>query len=322
MELEDKIDIVRNILKGKKVALGFSGGADSTLLAWLSSQVAEDTLAVTVDNHLLPTGFAENTLKAAEEFKIRHVLIDIDFYGDEEFLTNDGKRCYNCRKAMYSAIETAAREEGFNYVCDGNNISDLVCDRPGILVTYSKGFQTPLIDARLTSAEIHEYLNRNGIGYSRSTTCLATRIPTGTPITSGEISKIRSVEDFISENTSCEIVKVRIMNATGICEVDEIAEILRDEKYKLISDKAKEAGFAKLCLNLSQIDDDEYIDIDYEDGSFAFQLPYRINPEDTDIRSDKITVHENGLVTGHGFESRENALDTFMKTLTEIRRKI
>ena len=34
MNLEDKIKIVENILKDKKVAVGFSGGADSTLIAY------------------------------------------------------------------------------------------------------------------------------------------------------------------------------------------------------------------------------------------------------------------------------------------------
>ena len=55
MNLEEKIEIVEEILKDKKVAIGFSGGADSTLIAYLSSKVAKDTLAITIDNHLLPT---------------------------------------------------------------------------------------------------------------------------------------------------------------------------------------------------------------------------------------------------------------------------
>ena len=56
MNLEDKINIVKDILRDQKVAIGFSGGADSTLITYLSSKVAKDTLAITIDNHLLPSG--------------------------------------------------------------------------------------------------------------------------------------------------------------------------------------------------------------------------------------------------------------------------
>lgn len=131
MKLVEKIDIVKDILKDKKVAIGFSGGADSTLIAYISSKVASETLAITIDNHLLPNGFVENTKEVAQSFGIDHEVIDINFYDDEDFLLNDNKRCYNCRNLMYSKIEEMALKKGFDFICDGNNISDLVVDRPG-----------------------------------------------------------------------------------------------------------------------------------------------------------------------------------------------
>ena len=142
MNLEDKINTVKDILKDKKVAIGFSGGADSTLIAYLSSQVAEDILAITIDNHLMPTGFIEHAKGVTDLFNIKHKVIDIDFYEDDIFLKNDSKRCYNCRNLMYEQIKKTAIENGFDYICDGNNISDFIMDRPGILITYEKEFKT------------------------------------------------------------------------------------------------------------------------------------------------------------------------------------
>ena len=268
MKLEEKISIVENILKGKKVAIGFSGGADSTLIAYLSSKFAKDTLAITIDNHILPTDFIENAKKATESFGIRHEIIDINFYEDDAFLSNDSSRCYACRDLMYTQIEQLAKKRGFDFICDGNNISDLVIDRPGILITYKKGFKTPFIDAKLTSKEIHEYLNKNNISYSRSTTCLATRIPTDTPTTYEKIKRISYCEDYILENTNCEIVKVRDNGKIGIIEVDNLDEITKENKYNQINDELKRQGFKKVALDLSQIDDDENIDIDYDTSSF------------------------------------------------------
>ena len=335
MSLQTMINIVKDLLKDKKVAIGFSGGADSTLIAYLSSKVAADTLAITIDNHLMPTGFIENTKRLSESFKIRHEVVDIDFYEDEYFLANDAKRCYNCRNLMYSKIEEIARKNGFDFICDGNNISDLVNDRPGILISYKKNFKTPFIEAKLTSKEIHKYLNDNNIPYSRSTTCLATRIPTNTQTTPEKINKISYCEDYILTNTNCEIVKVRDLGELGIIEVDNINEFLSEDKYININDELKSKGFKKVVLNLSEIDDDEYITIDYNGNAFSYQLPFTINLENTKKQLDEVSfessekievenieIFENGLIKGHDFKTYETALNQFMEILPKLRRNI
>ena len=237
---------------------------------------------------------------------------------------------------MYGEIEKAAHKNGFDFICDGNNISDLVVDRPGILITYEKGFKTPFIEAKLTSKEIHEYLDKNGISYSRSTTCLATRIPTNTPTTRNRVERISRCEDYILSLTDCEIVKVRDQKEFGIVEVDKINEILKDDKFNQINDELKRQGFKKVALNLSQIDDNEYITIDYEGDSFSYQLPYTINLKNSEerlgneiinktndkIELNKINICKNGFIEGHGFETYEDALDAFMEILPRLRRNI
>ena len=336
MNLEEKIDIVKNILKDKKVAIGFSGGADSTLIAYLSSKVAKDTLAITINNHLFPSHFIENTKNLAESFGIAHEIIDINFYNNEYFLSNDSSRCYTCRNLMYSKIEELAEKRGFNFICDGNNISDLVVDRPGILITYKKGFNTPFIEAKLTSKDIHEYLNKNDIPYSRSTTCLATRIPTDTRTTEGKISRIGYCEDYIQKTTDCEIVKVRNFEKFAVVEVDNLKKILKNNQFRQINDELKKQGFKKVALNLSEIDDDEYIKLDYNDSSFSYQLPFSINIDDTirqlenevvskssnQISIENFIINENGLIEGHGLKDYETALDLFMNLLKKLRRNI
>ena len=304
-------------------------------MAYLSSKVASDTLAITIDNHIFPEGFIEHAKAMTQSFGISHEIIDINFYDDEEFLSNLPSRCYTCRNLMYNQIKQMAVKKGFDFICDGNNISDLVNDRPGILITYKNDFKTPFIEAKLTSKEIHEYLDKNNIPYSRSTTCLATRIPTNTPVSHEKIERTDYSENYILTNTDCEIVKVRDSGEIAIVEVDKINEILRDNKFNLINDELKKQGYSKVALNLSQIDDNEYISIDYGKGSFSYQLPYTINLENTKkqmeniisddedkIEIDKITIFKDGLIKGHDLESYELALDTFMEILPKLRRNI
>lgn len=336
MNLEDKIEIVKECLKDKKVAIGFSGGADSTLIAYIASKASSDVLAITIDNHLFPDNFLKHTQDMAKELNIKHHIIDINFYEDDEFLNNSPSRCHSCRNLMYEKIKKYALKNGFDYVCDGNNISDLVIDRPGILITYKMEFETPLIEARLTSKEIHEYLNRNNIRYSRSTTCLATRIPTDTKITNEKIEKIKKSEDVLSDISGRELVKVRDFNEFSICELDSFSEIMNDKSLNEINDQLKLLGYKKVCLNLSPLDDDEDINLDYENNAFQYQLPFSINIENTKnqleknialknpekIQLEKIVINKNGLIEGYNFKNYTEALSEFMDILPKIRRNI
>lgn len=336
MKLNEKIDIVKEILADKKVAIGFSGGADSTLLAYLSSQVSADTLAITIDNHVLPSDFIENTKKIVDKLNIKHEIIDLNFYNNEEFIKNTSERCFKCRELMYTNIEKVARNNGFDFICDGNNISDLVEDRSGILVTYKKNFKTPFIKAKLNSREIHEYLDKNNINYSKSTTCLATRVPTNTKLTKEKIERISNCEDYILTNTNCKIVKLRDVGELGICEVDNIEEIMKDNKFKQINNKLKSCKFKKVALNLRPINDNTYISIDYDKGSFTYQLPFTINLKNTlhklgkeiilksnkKIKLEKITIYSNGLIKGKNFKNYDEALNKFIEILPKLRRNL
>ena len=50
MELEYEVRNLKDYLKNKKVLVAFSGGADSSLIAYIASKVSKESLAVTVDN--------------------------------------------------------------------------------------------------------------------------------------------------------------------------------------------------------------------------------------------------------------------------------
>ena len=85
------------------------------------------------------------------------------------------------------AVEAARSgdKKGFDFICDGNNISDLVNDRPGILITYKNNFKTPLIEAKLTSKEqpfspIGLTASGNSVSLSPTTTQISVYHPSRT----------------------------------------------------------------------------------------------------------------------------------------------
>jgi len=76
MELEKKIEQLKDYLKDKKVLIAFSGGADSSLVAYVASNVSKESLAVTIDNGVMPTDCIANAIKIAE-------AIWLPIYGNE-----------------------------------------------------------------------------------------------------------------------------------------------------------------------------------------------------------------------------------------------
>jgi uncharacterized protein len=327
MKLQEKISNVKNLIKDKKIAISFSGGADSTLIAYLAAQVSDNPIAITVDNKIMPEGFVENAKEIAGEFGLKHIIIDIDFF-KSDIILNNPNRCFLCRKSMYEEIKKVASKNNCEFIVDGTNSSDLIQDRPGILINYENNIQSPFVKAQLTSEEIHKYLDENNIRYSKSTTCMATRLPFKTEVTKEEISKIDSYEKFIKEVSGCDVVKVRKYYDSYVCEVDDLDKITGTNTLKQIYDKLNERSNNKVLLNLSSIKDNERIILEYNEGAFQYKLPYNINLENTkkelekDNINTKLEIKKNGIVKGNNFNSYNQAINEFIKLLPYIRRTI
>lgn len=354
MDINIKINKVKEILKNKKIALAFSAGADSTLLAYLAKEAGADVLAITYDNQIFPTGFLEFAKRRANEIGIRHEIIEGNFLDVDEFVENSPRRCLLCRNLMYDAIKQKAHEEGYEIIIDGNNITDLTHDRPGILMKYKYEIGSPFIEAELETYEIHQFLKENNIEFSKATTCLATRVKTNEIVTIDKVNRIDYCESFIKEKTDCNVVKVRENNNVATIELNDIEPILDIGKLESIFKELKEAQYEKILLNIDFDDGDEdlVLDDELEIGKNSFtlrkKLPFGININETskilneyDVESiDNINVLEDigyiklnidekeskifqdGKISIENNENKEDAKKSLVKILPLIRRTV
>lgn len=356
--INQKIEKVKEILKDKKVAISFSGGADSTLLAYLAKDVCKDLILITYNNCIMPTNFVEFTKEKASELKINHEIIENDFIDIDNFVENNPNRCYVCRKLMYDAIKQVANDKGYQIIIDGTNISDLIEDRPGILINYMYEIQSPFIEAKLESDEIHKYLEYNNINYSKATTCLATRIKTEEEITADKINRISYSEDIIKKITNSDEIRLREENNIGTIEIKDFEKIINLDKINEIKDELKPMNYDKLLLDINYENKDKTklfeLKEDKLNNNFALEkdLPYKINLDYTyenltkiksikniryledigfitlelNINSDSIlkptiTIFKTGKITGKDFNSKEDLKKTFVLILQNIRRE-
>ena len=110
MEYEEKVKKLEDLLRNKKVGLCFSGGSDSSLLAYVGSKVSSEVLLITFNNGLFPKDFIKKSKEQADKFNLKQVIIRDKFIKDEEFTKNDERRCLICREKMYSEIKKVAEE--------------------------------------------------------------------------------------------------------------------------------------------------------------------------------------------------------------------
>src|SRR6266704_337360 len=107
-ELLAKRDRLVEILRGfRSVAVAFSGGIDSTVVAKAAHLALGDrAVAVTADSPSVVRSELEEADLLAQPIGIRHRIVATEEFEDRDYVRNDGTRCYYCKSELYSRIET------------------------------------------------------------------------------------------------------------------------------------------------------------------------------------------------------------------------
>lgn len=198
MEKLVKLQTILQQLPG--VAVAYSGGVDSTLLAVVAHRVLGDRMmAVTAVSPTYPESQLDEAKEIAAKYGFELEIIHTDEFEDENFTANTSDRCYYCKRELLASLKAVADRRGY-VVVDGANIDDLSDHRPGHRAVKELGVRSPLQEAELTKTEIREISKAmdlqtwNKPAYA----CLASRIPYGTPITSEALGRIDQGEAFLA----------------------------------------------------------------------------------------------------------------------------
>jgi len=246
--------LFRRLRRLNSLLVAFSGGADSAYLAWAAHRVlGERVLAVTA----LSPSFSAHDRRQAESFVrevgLRHVCIETREFDNPLYVANNPDRCYHCKTELFSELVRLAAARGFAAIAYGANADDLHDFRPGHRAAAEYGVLAPLLEARLTKAEIRELSLRAGLStWERAAaSCLSSRVPYGTPVTVENLTRIERAENILRE-LGFQQFRVRAHQDLARIEIApaELPRALHLEMARALSERIKPLGFSYVTLDL------------------------------------------------------------------------
>ena len=235
------------------VAVAFSGGVDSTLVAVAAHRVlGEKALVVTAVSPALAKRELEETIRLAETFGFAHRIIHTNEMDREGYVANSPQRCYFCKTELYTELTALADKETIEWVVNGANTDDIGDYRPGMVAASEHRVRSPMVEAGLTKANVRAIARSLDIPIwdKPAQPCLSSRVPYGISVTVENLSKIEQAEDYLR---GLGLKEVRARHHDRLCRI-EVGEDGIDFAFghrKEIVAAIKKIGYLWVSLDMS-----------------------------------------------------------------------
>lgn len=254
--LQDKTEALLALIGRMGNALvAFSGGVDSTLLAAATYRALDDgAAAVTVRSPLSTRCDRTDAERMAREIGIRHYYLDVDELACPDFVANDPRKCYYCKRLRFSRVAKFADESGYGHILDGSNVDDLADYRPGMeAVRELPAVSSPLLDCGFSKADVRALSKVwNLATWSKpAAACLASRVASPFPIEKRVLESIDEAESFLLRILPPDSqVRVRHHGEIARIEADPVAFTILTTRSQEVVTALRTIGYRYVTLDL------------------------------------------------------------------------
>jgi uncharacterized protein len=216
-----------------RLVIAFSGGADSSLLAYVASELLgrDAVLCVTAVSPSLGDDARVECETLAREWGLRWVGVNTNETDDPAYILND-------------LGEQAT-------VALGVNLDDLDEFRPGQRAALERGAVFPLVEAALVKNEVREISRLLDLRTwdKPANACLSSRVPHGTPVTITVLSQVDRAEAALRRLGFSQL-RVRHYGDTARieCTEDEMATLVASRAAVVA--KLHEVGYRYVTVDL------------------------------------------------------------------------
>ncbi len=249
-------ELKKHISAFKRAGVAFSGGIDSSLLLYAAAKTlhSDDVIALHGRSSLScdESGFI---LLYEDFFKplVKLEIIDLHPLSWPEFINNDSKRCYYCKKKTYVSFFDFLGSRDIETLLDGTNRDDLDESRAGLAVLRELGVKTPLADVGLRKKEIRFLAKIFGLpNYATpSNSCLATRLNFMQEITAEGLENVKKIEVQLNELGffGCRAKPFKDGLVIELSNQDFLKMSSKHKRLTII-EKCRKHGFEQVYINL------------------------------------------------------------------------
>ena len=183
------------------MAIAYSGGVDSTYLAYIAHGVlGHDAHLVLADSPSIPRTEVRDAVNLASERQWNLSTVATEEFENEAFLANAGNRCFFCKDELFTKMDEYAKEQDVSILAYGEISDDrLDATRLGAQAAREHKVVAPLADVQLVKDEIRQLSRRAGLPTwdKPSFACLSSRFPVGTPVEITAMQKVEAAEEVL-----------------------------------------------------------------------------------------------------------------------------
>lgn len=236
------------------VLVAYSGGVDSTLLAYLSRDELGDRARVVIGLSPSVSEYQrQQATETSERFGFDVESVETAEMKSPAYVQNSGDRCFHCKSELYDRLTAIAAERAISYVVDGTNADDLSDYRPGRRAATERSVRSPLAECGLSKNEIRKLSKKYDLPTwdKPASPCLASRLPNGVPVTIERLSKIERGEAVLRDFGFREF-RLRLHDDIARLEIaaEELPKALNINTVEALSRSLKKIGFRFVTLDL------------------------------------------------------------------------